>query len=73
MLKHNIAVDKNTIFTKINNLNMSILEFDEKDDRETGKGFYDTLKNYANETANDKPVNKKTEKQKAPEKTAKDE
>lgn len=38
---------------------MSILELDEKNDNESGKGFYDTLKNYANDSANDKLAKQK--------------
>jgi len=52
---------------------MSVLAPDGKDDAESGKGFYDTLKNYANDAANEKPVTKIAEKQKPAEKTARDE
>lgn len=41
---------------------MSILKLSDKDQAETGKGFYDTLKNYANESANDKLAKEKAEK-----------
>ena len=50
---------------------MSILEFDDKDDKETGKGFYDTLKNYANDSANDKLAREKEEKAKEAKKEVK--
>jgi len=43
---------------------MSILELNDKDGAETGKGFYDTLKNYANDSANDKLAKQKAEKAK---------
>jgi len=42
---------------------MNISELSDKDQAETGKGFYDTLKNYANESANDKLAKEKAEKQ----------
>jgi hypothetical protein len=41
---------------------MNISELSDKDQAETGKGFYDTLKNYANESANDKLAKEKAEK-----------
>ena len=41
---------------------MDIIELRDKDKAETGKGFYDTLKSYANESANDKLAKEKAEK-----------
>ena len=45
---------------------MSILEFEDKGGEEMGKGFYDTLKNYANNSANDKLAKEQEAKVKNP-------
>jgi len=51
-----------TIPLQTNRLNMDIIDLRDKDQAETGKGFYDTLKSYANESANDKLAKEKAEK-----------
>ena len=51
---------------------MSILESGDKNEGQTGKGFYDTLKNYANESANGKPEQPELNKAKDTDAPAKD-